>query len=221
MRMADLKAGWAVVGNDGRRLGMVQHADQDYLLVSRGAFSDLLYVPASAIANVEHELVHLNLAKNEVEQMGWEQRPREPDTAATARQAEPVTPATPPADDAAISGIHAVVFTPAVAEVQAFFRDTLGMPHVDAGDGWLIFALPPAELAVHPAAVADQQIYLMCDDIEPTLASLERRGVTVRRPVREETWGFVTTLVLPGGTDLAIYQPKHSSPLSPGRARRA
>lgn len=79
MRMADLRAGWAVLGNDGRRLGTVKQADQDYLLVSRGAFSSNLYVPASAIANVEHEVVHLNLAKNEAEQMGWEQPPREPD----------------------------------------------------------------------------------------------------------------------------------------------
>ena len=221
MRMADLKAGWAVVGNDGRRLGTVQHADQDYLLVSRGAFSDLLYVPASAIANVEHELVHLNLAKNEAEQMGWEQPPREPDAAAPAGQAEPMSRATPAPGTGVISGIHAIVFTPAVAEVRAFFRDTLGLPHVDAGDGWLIFALPSAELAVHQAPVPGQQIYLMCDDIEATLASLERKGVAVRRPVREEAWGFVTTIALPEGTDLAIYQPKHPSPLTRPRAPRA
>jgi hypothetical protein len=79
MRMADLKAGWAVVGNDGHRLGTVQDVGQAYLLVSRGAFSGHLYVPASAIANVEHEVVHLNLAKSEAEQMGWQQPPREPD----------------------------------------------------------------------------------------------------------------------------------------------
>ncbi len=244
MRMGDLKAGWAVVGNDGRRLGTVQHADQDYLLVSRGAFSDLLYVPASAIANVEHELVHLNLAKSEAEHMGWEQRPRDPDGAAPVRQLEPVdratpapprvtpapaparaTPApasaTPDVEDAGLSGIHVVVFTPAVAELRTFFRDTLGMPHVDAADGWPIFALPPAELAVHPAEVTGQEIYLMCENIEATLASLERKGVAVRRPVREEAWGFVAALSLPGGTDIAIYQPRHPSPLSAGSPRRA
>lgn len=77
--MTDLQAGWAVVGNDGRRLGTVQEAGQNYVLTSRGALTVPLYVPASAIANVENEMVHLNLAKNEAEQMGWEQPPREPD----------------------------------------------------------------------------------------------------------------------------------------------
>jgi hypothetical protein len=90
MRMADLKAGWAVVGNDGHRLGTVQHVGQDYLLVSRGAFAGQLYVPASAIANVEHELVHLNLAKHEAEQMGWEQPPREPDAPESTPEADPL-----------------------------------------------------------------------------------------------------------------------------------
>jgi hypothetical protein len=88
MRMADLKAGWAVVGNDGRRLGTVEDVGHNYLLVSRGAFSGHLYVPASAIANVEHEQVHLNLAKNEAAQMGWEQPPREPDAPGSAPDAD-------------------------------------------------------------------------------------------------------------------------------------
>ncbi len=90
MRMADLKAGWAVVGNDGRRLGTVQDVGQAFLLVSRGVFSGHLYVPASAIANVEHEVVHLNLAKNEAEQMGWEQPPREPDAPDSPPEADPL-----------------------------------------------------------------------------------------------------------------------------------
>lgn len=79
MRMADLQVGWAVLGNDGRRLGTVRRVGQDYVVVARGAFSGQLYVPASAIANVEHEAIHLNLAKSEAEQMSWEQPPREPD----------------------------------------------------------------------------------------------------------------------------------------------
>lgn len=79
MRMTDLHAGWAIVGNDGRRLATVQGAGQNYVIASRGALAGVLYIPASAIANVEHEVVHLNLAKNEAEQMGWEQPPREPD----------------------------------------------------------------------------------------------------------------------------------------------
>ena len=141
--------------------------------------------------------------------------PQEPAPLPTAEPA----PRSAPAPDArlepsagGITGVHAIVFTPAVAQVRAFFRDTLGLPNVDAGDGWLVFALPPAELAVHPADVPSQEIYLMCDDIEATLTNLEHKGVEVRRPVREEAWGFVTEIVLVEGTDLAIYQPKHPSP---------
>jgi hypothetical protein len=79
MRMADLKSGWAVVGNDGRRLGTVRAAGQDYVRTSRGAFAEDVYVPASAIANVEDEVVYLNLTKREAEEMGWEQAPRDQD----------------------------------------------------------------------------------------------------------------------------------------------
>jgi hypothetical protein len=79
MRMTDLKTGWAIVGNDGRPLGSVQAVGQNYVLASRGRLAVPLYVPASAIANVEREVVHLNLAKREAEQMGWEEAPREPD----------------------------------------------------------------------------------------------------------------------------------------------
>jgi hypothetical protein len=79
MRMTDLKTGWAIVGNDGHPLGTVQAVGQNYVLASRGRLAAQLYVPASAIANVEREVVHLNLAKREAEQMGWEEPPREPD----------------------------------------------------------------------------------------------------------------------------------------------
>lgn len=79
MRMTDLKAGWAIVGNDGQPLGSVREVGQNYVLASRGILAGPLYVPASAIANVEHEVVHLNLAKRDAEQMGWEVPPREPD----------------------------------------------------------------------------------------------------------------------------------------------
>lgn len=79
MRMSDLKAGWAIVGNDGHTLGSVHAVGQNYVLASRGLLSAPLYVPASAIANVEHGIVHLNLAKHEAEQMGWEEPPRESD----------------------------------------------------------------------------------------------------------------------------------------------
>ena len=113
-----------------------------------------------------------------------------------------------------ITGVHAIVFTPAVAEVRAFFRDVLGLPHVDAGGDWPIFALPPAELAIHPADAPGHQVYLMCADLDATLAILEQKGVRVRRPVRDQAWGFVTEIVLAEGAELSIYQPKHPSPQS-------
>jgi hypothetical protein len=84
MRMADLKSGWAVVGNDGHRLGTLRAAGADYLKTSRGAFAVDLYIPASAIANVEDEVIHLNLTKREAEEMGWEQPPRESDAPDTS-----------------------------------------------------------------------------------------------------------------------------------------
>jgi hypothetical protein len=76
-----------------------------------------------------------------------------------------------------ISGVHAIVFSPAAEALRAFFRDTLGLSSVDAGDGWLIFALPPAELAVHPAEAARHEIYLLCQDLDATVATLEKKGV--------------------------------------------
>jgi hypothetical protein len=79
MRMTDLKVGWAIVGNDGQPIGSVHEVGQNYVLASRGLLASRLYVPASAIANVENKVVHLNLAKHEAEQMGWEEPPRESD----------------------------------------------------------------------------------------------------------------------------------------------
>lgn len=85
----------------------------------------------------------------------------------------------------------------------------LEFPSVDAGGGWLIFALPPAELAVHPAAGADRhELYLMCDEIEATIDELRRTGVTCA-PVTDQGWGLLTSLTLPSGSQLALYQPKH------------
>lgn len=149
------------------------------------------------------------------------QEPARPPTAEPTPRSAPLPDATLEPEPVGITGVHAIVFTPAVAQVRAFFRDALGLPNVDAGDGWLVFALPPAELAVHPADAPSQEIYLMCDDIEATLTILEHKGVEVRRPVREEAWGFVTEIVLVEGTDLAIYQPKHPSPLALPREPRS
>lgn len=88
MRMTDLKHGWAVVGNDGRRLGIVKDVGQNYVLTSRGGLAADLFIPASAIANVRDETLHLNLAKRDAEQMGWDQAPREEDELETAPEGD-------------------------------------------------------------------------------------------------------------------------------------
>jgi len=88
MRMADLKPGWAVVGNDGHRVGSIRDVGQDYLLASTGGLSGDIYVPSSAIGNVEHETVHLNIAQRDVAGMGWEEPPREEDVPLTSPEAD-------------------------------------------------------------------------------------------------------------------------------------
>jgi catechol 2,3-dioxygenase-like lactoylglutathione lyase family enzyme len=112
-----------------------------------------------------------------------------------------------------ITGIHAIVFSPDADKVRAFFADVLGMPSADAGGGWLIFALPPAELAVHPAeGTGHHELYLMCDDIQATLAELRGKGVEVARDVSDQGWGLLAAIRLPDGSELAIYEPRHPSP---------
>ena len=110
-----------------------------------------------------------------------------------------------------IGGVHAILFGPDPDGLRSFFRDVLGLPGVDVGGGWLVFALPPAELAVHPADDVGQQLYLMTDDLDATLAALEARGVR-HTSIRDEAWGRVTELLLAGGTELPIYQPSHPRP---------
>jgi predicted enzyme related to lactoylglutathione lyase len=116
-----------------------------------------------------------------------------------------------------INGVHAIVFSPQAEQVRAFFADVLGLSSVDAGRGWLIFALPPAELAVHPAdGDPRHELYLMCDDIEATLAELRAKGVEVAREVTDQGWGLLAAIRLPDGGELPIYEPRHPSPLTPG-----
>ena len=112
-----------------------------------------------------------------------------------------------------ITGAHTVIFTPDPDAVRALFRDVLALPCVDAGDGWLIFALPPAEVAAHPAdRPGSHELYLMCDDIEATVAELLGKGVEITRPVADEGWGRVTAIALPGGGELGLYEPRHPLP---------
>jgi predicted enzyme related to lactoylglutathione lyase len=111
-----------------------------------------------------------------------------------------------------IIGTHALIYTPEADAVRVFFRDVLGLSSVDAGHGWLIFALPPAELGVHPAgegAPPAHEIYFMCDDVDATVAELAAKGVEFTRPITDQGWGRVTALRLPGGMELGIYEPRH------------
>lgn len=109
--------------------------------------------------------------------------------------------------------MHAIVFSAEAEKVRAFFADVLGMPSVDAGGGWLIFALPPAELAVHPAdSESRHELYLMCDDIRATLADLRARGVEVAREVSDQGWGLLAAIRLPDGSEFPIYEPRHPLP---------
>src|SRR5436305_7312712 len=114
---------------------------------------------------------------------------------------------------AVITGVHAIVFTRDAEADRAFFRDVLELPSVDAGGGWLIFALPPAELAAHPTdGEARHELYLMCDDLRATVESLKAEGVHVSDDVVEAGFGLMTSLRLPGGSDLMLYEPRHPRP---------
>ena len=111
-----------------------------------------------------------------------------------------------------ITGVHALLFTRDAEGVRAFLRDVLELRSVDAGGGWLIFGLPPAEVAAHPSDENATQLYLMCDDIEATTAELQTKGVELTRPVRDEGWGLVTAIALPGGGELGLYEPRNPVP---------
>lgn len=136
-----------------------------------------------------------------------------------------------------ITGAHSIIYTSDPDGVRAFFRDVLELPSVDAGHGWLIFALPPAEVAAHPSGDAmpsepaqptsegarddpghpterarRHELYLMCDDIHATVDQLRDRGVEFTRPIAEERWGLITGIRLPGGGELGLYEPRHPTP---------
>jgi hypothetical protein len=113
-----------------------------------------------------------------------------------------------------IHGAHVIIYSKDSEADRAFFRDVLQYPSVDAGHGWLIFALPPAELALHPSDENDvHELFFMCDDIQAFLAAMEEKSVQCS-PIDEQRWGSITRLTLPGGGKLGVYQPKHPSPLT-------
>jgi hypothetical protein len=108
-----------------------------------------------------------------------------------------------------ITGAHAIIYSKDADADREFLRDVLGFPSTDAGGGWLIFALPPAEVAVHPADDDERhELYLMCDDIDDLVRSLQERN-TPCSPIHEERWGLLVQVTLPGGGRLGVYEPKH------------
>ena len=114
-----------------------------------------------------------------------------------------------------IIGAHTVLYSKDAEADRAFFRDVLGFKHVDAGHGWLIFALPPAEAAFHPAEDNGQhELYLMTDDVNAEIKSLSTKGVKCSE-LHEERWGSITHITLPGGGKLGLYQPKHPMAIKP------
>lgn len=111
-----------------------------------------------------------------------------------------------------IVGAHSILYSTDPDADRAFLRDVLGLSHVDAGHGWLIFGLPPAEVAVHPAEQNGRhEFYLLCDDVDRFVADMARRSVACQ-PVRRERWGAVTQITLPSGGRLGVYQPAHPRP---------
>jgi catechol 2,3-dioxygenase-like lactoylglutathione lyase family enzyme len=109
-----------------------------------------------------------------------------------------------------IIGTHAIIFTPEAEAVREFFRDTLGFRSVDAGGGWLIFALPPAELGIHPIEEGGHhELYLMCDDIQQTVAELRAKGVEFSGEITDARFGQMVSFNIPGGAEMSLYQPKH------------
>ena len=113
-----------------------------------------------------------------------------------------------------IIGAHSIIFSKSPEADRQFFRDVLRFPNVDVGDGWLIFGLPPAEVAVHPSDENDvHEFFLMCDDIEALIAHMAEHGITCG-PLQTQDWGLLVRVPLPGGGKLGVYQPRHARPES-------
>jgi hypothetical protein len=110
----------------------------------------------------------------------------------------------------AITGVHTLIYTSEPEAVREVFRDVFGWAHVDAGDGWLIFALPPAELGIHPAEYSVRRdVSVMCDDIRTTMAELKGKGIHFAGEPEDEGFGIGVTMLLPGGTEVLLYEPRH------------
>jgi hypothetical protein len=111
-----------------------------------------------------------------------------------------------------LTGAHVILYSKDAEKDRDFLRDVLQLPHVDAGHGWLIFKLPPSEVAVHPAEESEaHELYFLCDDVQAFVTSLKQKRVACS-PIEEQRWGSLTHLTLPGGGKLGVYQPKHPRP---------
>ena len=110
-----------------------------------------------------------------------------------------------------ITGAHSIIYSKDAEADRAFLRDVLGFPNVDAGGGWLIFGLPPAEVAVHPGTNDEHEFYLMCDDVDAFMNEMKSRGIECGE-LHDQPWGRLTHVTLPGGGKLGVYEPRHARP---------
>jgi catechol 2,3-dioxygenase-like lactoylglutathione lyase family enzyme len=111
-----------------------------------------------------------------------------------------------------ITGAHSIIYAADADAAREFLRDVLGLSNVDAGHGWLIFKTPPGEIAVHPTGPSRSgtvEFYLMCDDLDATMAELKAKGVEFTGAVSEASWGRLTTLPVPGAGEIGLYEPRH------------
>jgi hypothetical protein len=114
-----------------------------------------------------------------------------------------------------VTGMHVILFSRHAEKLREFLGDVVGLRSVNAGGGWPIFAAPPTEIAVHPVETdPEHEVYLMCDDVKAVVARLAERGVQTDGPIADRGWGLLTTLVLPGGDRIGLYEPRHPSPLA-------
>jgi hypothetical protein len=118
-----------------------------------------------------------------------------------------------------LTGAHVIINSVDPDADRAFFKDVLGLAHVDAGRGWLIFGLPPGEVAVHPSGTASHELYLMCDDVAAFAAEMNAKGIACGVP-EDQGWGVLATVSLPGGGTLGVYEPRHARPASAAPATK-
>jgi catechol 2,3-dioxygenase-like lactoylglutathione lyase family enzyme len=109
-----------------------------------------------------------------------------------------------------ITGMHAIIYSPEADAARAFLRDVVGLRSIDSGGGWLIFALPPSELAIHPSdGSTAHELFFLCDDVHATVSALRAKGVDVDEEISEQSWGLLTHIRLPGGVAIGLYEPRH------------